>query len=253
MRRSIARRLLFWFLVIALSPCAVLTAVTAQIASNALENSVREALVRTAAMKATELESYAMERIRDGRALSGEPDVIRAVREMGSIPGGTGTAEATAALRKAVGDNTSGVAGFLAHASRAFGYSHLLVIDATGLLEGYHLDASDQPAEAVARKFVEGLGKGRYVSARALLSPNLQEEIPAAKLQLKWQRLQRLTGDYVAIKQVLKAESTVDSKLVLVTTQFSRLTDSLFVILDSNNQIVGVDFPTEANGPAGGR
>jgi hypothetical protein len=129
----------------------------------------------------------------------------------------------------------------------------LLVIDAAGLLEGYHLDASDQPAEAVARKFVEGLGKGRYVSARSLLSPNLQEEIPATKLQLKWQRLQRLTGDYVAIKQVLKAESTVDSKLVLVTTQFSRLTDSLFVILDSNNQIVGVDFPTEANGPAGGR
>ena len=132
MRRSIARRLLFWFLVIALIPCAVLTAVTAQIASNALENSVREILVRTAATKANELESYAMERIRDGRALSGEPDVIRAARELGSIPGGTGTAEATAALRKALGENTSGVAGFLAHAAQAFGYSHLAVIDATG-------------------------------------------------------------------------------------------------------------------------
>jgi hypothetical protein len=129
----------------------------------------------------------------------------------------------------------------------------LLVIDAAGLLEGYHLDAADQPAEAVARKFVEALGMGRYVSARALLSPNLQEEIPAAKLQLKWQRLQRLTGDFVAIKQVLKAESTVDSKLVLVTTRFSRLTDSLFVILDANNKIVGVDFPNAANGPAGAR
>jgi len=132
MRRSIARRLLFWFLVIALIPCAVLTAVTAQIASNALENSVREILVHTAATKATELESYAMERIRDGRALSGEPDVIRAARALGSIPGGTGTAETTAALRKALGENTSGVAGFLAHAAQAFGYSHLLVIDATG-------------------------------------------------------------------------------------------------------------------------
>ena len=131
-RRSIARRLLFWFLVIALIPCAVLTAVTAQIASNALENSVRDVLVRTAATKATELESYAMERIRDGRALSGEPDVIRAARELGSIPGGTGTAEATAALRNALGENTSGFAGFLAHAAQAFGYSHLLVIDATG-------------------------------------------------------------------------------------------------------------------------
>jgi methyl-accepting chemotaxis protein WspA len=132
MRRSIARRLLFWFLVIALIPCAVLTAVTAQIASSALENSVREILVHTASSKATELESYAAERIRDGRALAGEPDVIRAARELGSIPGVTGAGETAAALRKAVSDNTSGFAGFLSHASQAFGYSHLLVIDATG-------------------------------------------------------------------------------------------------------------------------
>ena len=33
MRRSIAGRLLFWFLVIALIPCAILTAITARIAS----------------------------------------------------------------------------------------------------------------------------------------------------------------------------------------------------------------------------
>jgi methyl-accepting chemotaxis protein WspA len=97
-----------------------------------LENSVREILVHTASSKATELESYAAERIRDGRALAGEPDVIRAARELGSIPGVTGAGETAAALRKAVSDNTSGFAGFLSHASQAFGYSHLLVIDATG-------------------------------------------------------------------------------------------------------------------------
>jgi hypothetical protein len=34
-------------------------------------------------------------------------------------------------------------------------------------------------------------------------------------------------------------------KLVLVNTQFTRTTDNLFVILDSSNQIVGVDFPTD--------
>jgi methyl-accepting chemotaxis protein WspA len=132
MRRSIARRLLFWFLVIALIPCAVLTAVTAQIASNALENSVREILVRTAAAKATELESYALERIRDARAISGEPDLIRATRELGAIPGATGSTETAAGLRKAISENTSGVDGFLRHAAQAFGYSQLLVIDATG-------------------------------------------------------------------------------------------------------------------------
>ena len=131
-KRSIARRLLFWFLVIALIPCAVLTAVTAQIASSALQNSVREILVRTAASKVTELEAYALERIRDGRALSGEPDVIRVAHDLGSIAGGAGSAEATAALRQALGENTSGVVGFLGHAAKAFGYSHLLVIDTAG-------------------------------------------------------------------------------------------------------------------------
>lgn len=129
--------------------------------------------------------------------------------------------------------------------------SLLLVIDADGLLEGYHLDASDRPAEAVARQFVEDLGKGRYVAARALLGPQLQEEISAPKLQIKWQNLQRLTGDFEAVNRVLRAESTIDTKLVLVTTRFRRLTDSLFVILDTSNRIVGVDFPNDA-GPSTG-
>lgn len=131
-RRSIARRLLFWFLVIAVIPCALLTAVTATIASGALETAVRDNLIRTAVSKATELEAYASERIRDGRALSGEPDVIRAARELGSIVGTAGTVEATAALRRAIEADSSGVFGFLGHAARSFGYSHLLMIDNNG-------------------------------------------------------------------------------------------------------------------------
>ena len=51
-RRSIAGRLLFWFLVIALIPCGLLTAITARIASTALEHSVRDTLVHVAAAKA---------------------------------------------------------------------------------------------------------------------------------------------------------------------------------------------------------
>jgi len=129
----------------------------------------------------------------------------------------------------------------------------LLVIDAQGLLEGFHIDVSDQAAESVARRFVEDLSRGRYVSAQSLLSPGLQEEIPAPILQIKWQQLQRRTGDFVAIRRVLRAESTVDTKLVLVTTSFNRLTDSLFVILDSANRIVGVDFPMDATISGSGR
>jgi|694.fasta_scaffold04493_7 methyl-accepting chemotaxis protein WspA len=127
--RSIARKLLFWFLVIALIPCALLTAITARIASNALEYSVREILVRTAASKANELEAYATERIRDGRALSREPGVIRAARELGAI---TGSTEEAATLRKGFSQSTAGLADFLDHFATTYGYSHLLLIDTTG-------------------------------------------------------------------------------------------------------------------------
>lgn len=129
----------------------------------------------------------------------------------------------------------------------------LLVIDGNGLLEGYHLDASDQAAESVARRFVEALSQGRYVAAQGMLSPELQEEIKAPKLQIKWQNLQRLTGDFVGIRRVVRAESTIDTKLVLVTTSFRRLTDNLFVILDSANRIVGVDFPSDPGSGSGAR
>jgi len=125
----------------------------------------------------------------------------------------------------------------------------LMVIDANGLLEGYHFDAADQPAETVARQFVELLSQGRYVSANSLLSAELQSEIPPAAMQIKWQRLQRLTGDFVAIKQVFRSDNSGDQKLVLVKSEFRRITDTLFVILNSRNQIVGVDFPTEPNPP----
>jgi len=136
-RSSIARRLLFWFLVIAIIPCALLTAITARIASSTLGQSVRDNLVRTAAAKANELETFALERIRDGRALSRDPSLIRAARDLGliaaretgsgDVPGG-----GAAGLRAAINESTSGFAAFLGHAAEAFGYSHLLVIDSTG-------------------------------------------------------------------------------------------------------------------------
>jgi methyl-accepting chemotaxis protein WspA len=132
-RRSIAGRLLFWFLVIALIPCGVLTAITARIASTALENSVRDNLVRIAAAKAQELETYATERLRDGMAVSRAPSVIRALRELAAVggQGGTGAADATA-LREAIASSTSGFAPFLGYAANAFGYTQLLLIDTRG-------------------------------------------------------------------------------------------------------------------------
>ena len=87
LRRSIAGRLLFWFLVIALIPCAIVTAITARIAATALEKSVRDNLVQIAAGKANELESYASERVRDCAAFARGPTFTQAIRKLAAVPG----------------------------------------------------------------------------------------------------------------------------------------------------------------------
>lgn len=125
----------------------------------------------------------------------------------------------------------------------------LLVVNADGKLEGYHLDASDQAAERVARDFVQAVVDGRFVAADGFLSPDLQSEIPPASLQRKWLNLQTRTGNFVRVREVLPSEQSGEMKLVMVTTEFTRLTDNLYVILDRNNAIIGVDFPTEPAAP----
>ncbi|MGA1303235.1 MAG: DUF3887 domain-containing protein [Cyanobium sp.] len=121
----------------------------------------------------------------------------------------------------------------------------LMVIDDKGLLAGYHINVADQPAEKVVSEFMAAVTDGRFVAATSFLSPELQEEISPAILQRKWHQLQRNTGNFVVVKRVARSESTAELKLVLVNTQFTRTTDNLFVILDSTNQIIGVDFPTD--------
>ncbi|MEB3157075.1 MAG: DUF3887 domain-containing protein [Cyanobacteriota bacterium] len=124
--------------------------------------------------------------------------------------------------------------------------SLLMVIDENGLLAGYHFNVADQPAEKVVRDFMDALTNGRFVLASSFLSQELQEEVSAAGLQRKWQLLQRRTGNFLKVRRIARSESTADMKLLLVNTQFTRTTDNLFVILDNKNQIVGVDFPTDA-------
>jgi hypothetical protein len=126
----------------------------------------------------------------------------------------------------------------------------LMVINADGKLEGYHFDASDAPAEAVVRDFVNALSRGQFISASSFLSQELQEEITQAGLQARWQRLQRVTGNFVRVRKVVRAENTPEMKLVIVTIEFNRLTDNLFVVLDARNQIISVNFPTDPNDPA---
>jgi methyl-accepting chemotaxis protein WspA len=139
MQRSIAGRLLFWFLVIALIPCAILTAITARIAATALEAAVRDNLVQIAAAKAGELEAYAGERVRDASALARGPTFIRAVRELAAATAAPGTE-----LRDRLDELGRDFDQYFNYVARAFGYSQLLLIDAAGRVV-YALDDAIPP------------------------------------------------------------------------------------------------------------
>jgi methyl-accepting chemotaxis protein WspA len=130
MRRSIAGRLIFWFLVIALIPCAILTAITARIAAQALEHSVRANLVQIAAAKAGELETYAAERVRDGAALARGPTVIEAVRNLVAASGTA--ADGPRAAGRGRGAAAEGFADYLNYVAKSFGYEQLLLVDPSG-------------------------------------------------------------------------------------------------------------------------
>jgi methyl-accepting chemotaxis protein WspA len=70
MFRSIVGRLTFWFLVISLIPCGVLTLVLYRISVNATQDLVRQHLLTISETKANQLETFAVDRLRDVTALS---------------------------------------------------------------------------------------------------------------------------------------------------------------------------------------
>ncbi len=124
-----------------------------------------------------------------------------------------------------------------------------MVLDAQGLIERYYVDRADDATSKVALRFVEAVATGNFITAQSFLSPAVQEELTPAALQRKWLGLQRETGTFVKVGRAVEAESTPDSRLVLVNVQFNRLSDNLYVILNSENQITGVDFPESPAGP----
>ncbi len=117
-RRSIAGRLLLWFLVISLVPCAVLTTITARSASHAREEAVRNNLIQLAAERSNELETYAVERIADATMLATGPIVISGMKAILSGDPAR-AAEATASI----GDIAA-----------RFGYLEFLLLDAAGTI-----------------------------------------------------------------------------------------------------------------------
>ncbi|NDF62881.1 MAG: DUF3887 domain-containing protein, partial [Synechococcaceae bacterium WBB_3_034] len=124
-----------------------------------------------------------------------------------------------------------------------------IVINGKGQIERYYVDRADDPTSKVALQFVQAISTGNFITAHSFLSPSFQKEISPAALQAKWLGLQRETGNFVKVGRAVEAESTPDMRLVLVNVAFNRLSDNLYVILDSSNEIIGVDFPENPAGP----
>ena len=155
-KRSIVGRLLFWFLIIALVPCAILTATTARLATRTMEDSVHANLARIAATKAAELESDAAGRIRDVTALCQSPDLIRALRPQDAGDGGA----------------TSGT-GYLEALASSMAFSRAVLIDADGRI----IHSADDLLPIGASLVTGGLATSELASgftrARSLLQADL--------------------------------------------------------------------------------
>ena len=170
LRRSIAGRLLFWFLVIALIPCAIVTAITARIAATALEKSVRDNLVQIAAGKANELESYASERVRDCAAFARGPTFTQAIRKLAAVPGTDALHEAGAEFRE-----------YFTYVAKAFDYADLLLLDGDGrvifsLAESIPCGSSIASGSLVSSELAAGFDR-----ARTLLQSDLSGFQPYGK------------------------------------------------------------------------
>ena len=124
--QRLARRLLFWFLLIALLPCGILTAITARLANRALETSVQDRLVQIASARSTSLESYAAERVRDGTALSLAPTVVTAMSQLSTVE------LSSADSRSTLEQKATAYSPYLRDVATSRGYKSLLLIDVTG-------------------------------------------------------------------------------------------------------------------------
>ncbi len=126
--QRLARRLLFWFLLIALLPCGILTTITARLANRALETSIQERLVQIASARSTKLESYATERVRDGTTLSIAPTIVTAMSQLSSV----NISESDA--KKALKEKATAYAPYLRDVATSRGYQSLLLIHVNGTI-----------------------------------------------------------------------------------------------------------------------
>jgi methyl-accepting chemotaxis protein WspA len=166
-RAGVVTRLLFWFLVISLVPCAMLTAVTTYLSRRALELSVRDRLWLVAEEKMTQLENFIAERRGDVLVLGSAPGIISAVVE----------------LREAIKTNPPDSAEYrrLADRHRAYltrfvgiyGYNNLHLFDGDGTLLVSHAPFMEPGENILTGSFRGTEFSNVFERTRHLLQPVL--------------------------------------------------------------------------------
>jgi methyl-accepting chemotaxis protein WspA len=123
---SIASRLLFWFLAIALVPSIILTLVTSYLSRRSIEASVHERLMVISDAKTTQLENFIRERRGDVAVLGQAPPVVASVARLGQLVK-DGKRESPEFLREA--ETFRPGLGSFAH---AYGYPNIYILDFEG-------------------------------------------------------------------------------------------------------------------------
>ena len=121
----------------------------------------------------------------------------------------------------------------------------LLVLDDSGKLVAWKWVGTTLPIEDTALNFVNDLDAGRWIAARYYLDLDFQKELSPQDLQRKWTKLSRSLGGVQRVKSALVASQGGEQQLVLVTIEFGKVTDNLFVIFNRQGRIINVDFSAD--------
>jgi hypothetical protein len=121
----------------------------------------------------------------------------------------------------------------------------LLVLDDSGKLVAWKWVGTTLPIEDTALKFVNDLTAGRWIAARYYLDLEFQQELTPQDLKRKWTKLERTLGGVKRVKSALVASQGGEQQLVLVTIEFGKVTDNLFVIFNREGRIINVDFSAD--------
>lgn len=126
MRITITTRLLLWFLIISLIPCALLTAIISLSANRSLKKTVRQGLLAVADAKATQLEAFIRERRADLNMVSRFTMIAESTPRLAE------------ARRKESLDSpayvelTRNLRPYMANFAESFGYSNAFLFDTDG-------------------------------------------------------------------------------------------------------------------------